>query len=54
MDVYAEAELPEPIGTIRPTDNDYDFTISLPSEHLSQVPLVALALVVIIDLTTPR
>jgi hypothetical protein len=49
---YPETELPGPIGTIRPAADgvgDYDFTISLPEERLSQAALIALALVVIAD-----
>lgn len=47
--IYAETELPEPIGSIRTAANDYDFTISLPSDQLSQAPLIALALVTIVE-----
>lgn len=49
IDIYEESELPEPLGTIRPADGDYDFTISLPAEQLGQPALLALALVFMAD-----
>jgi len=49
IEIYAETELPEPIGSIRSAEGDYDFTISLPSEELSQAPLIALALVIVVE-----
>jgi hypothetical protein len=49
---YSETDDQEPIGSVRPAGDeygDYDFTISLPSEQLSQTPLIALALVVMVE-----
>jgi hypothetical protein len=52
LEKFVETEDMEPIGSVRPAGGDpggYDFTISLPPEHLSQTPLIALALVVIVE-----
>jgi hypothetical protein len=52
--LYVEDELPEPIGSIQTAEGEYDFTISLPGESLSQAALVALALITIIEVRSVR
>lgn len=51
VEIYEESELPDPIGVVQPDldTDEYEFTITLPSEILSQPALLALALVYVAE-----